>query len=220
MYFCVSRVCYSRYKSVKKNKSSGLKPLIGKSNSATARTFAHLRPSPRCPSGAFPLLPRAFRVSSAFRRLRALVLRSLSPSVSPCIASPLSRPLSRRPVPFQRVPLQLPCVLLLLPRLSAFSVLPRAFAMCCCAAHSHAPPCRARPPCCSPTDPVQDSRDVTQLCRWCCSAVSCVLALIRASLRCCCRTVAPSPSHPPLSPHALPDAPHAPPIQTVDCRCH
>ena len=131
-------------------------------------------PLPWCVPALATRFPRAFR-----RVLRALSSCALSRSC----AAPLTPLLSRRPPPLQRVLPQLPCVLLLLPRLSAFSVLPRAFAMCCCAAHSHAPPCRARPPCCSPTGPVQDSRDAALLCLLCYRAVC-------ASLRCYCRAVA------------------------------
>ena len=110
-----------RYKSVKK-KQKLRKPLIGKSNSATARTFAHLRPSPRCLSGAFLLLPRAFRASSAClppsARSRVALPLALRVSVHP-LTPPSHAP--TRNAPFQRVLPQLPCVLLQLPRLFALS---------------------------------------------------------------------------------------------------
>ena len=135
----------------------------------------HSTPRPAASPCASPLLPRAFRVPSAVFCVRSRVALSLAIRVSVC-APPPSRPFSRdAPLPFSACSPQLPCVLLLLPRLSAFSVLPRAFAMCCCAALSHAPNLAARAPRAAPCRTCVTSRSFAS-----------AAALFRASLHCCC----------------------------------
>ena len=129
------------------------KPLIGKSNSATARTFAHLRPSPRCPSGAFPLLPRAFRVPSACLppSARSPVALPLALRVAPCTPlTPLSRPsLATPPSSAPAAPVRAHAAT------ASFCALACRRVLFCraCAALSHAPTLAAPAPCCSPCRP-------------------------------------------------------------------
>ena len=100
-----------------------------------ARTSPPLAPLPLVRSRSCRALSAC--LLHAFSRLRALVLRSLSAlrvSVSARVFAPFtpSHALPRN-APLQRVSLQLPCVLLLLPRLSVLS----RVAECCYSALSH-----------------------------------------------------------------------------------
>ena len=155
-----------------------------KSKSAT-RSFAHLRPSLRCLSGAFPLLPRAFRVPSACLppSARSRVALPLALRVTPCT---LSRPpSSRRPPP---LPARAPCssracsccYCVFLRSCTS----PRAFAPSCCAALSHAPNLAAR----APRSPCRPRAGLVT--SHCCASGVAVLLAHACVLRCCCRAVA------------------------------
>ena len=123
--------------------------LIGKSNSATARcTSPPLAPLPLwCVPALAARFPRVFCLPPSARSRVAL---PLALRVAPCTLSrpPLSRPLSplSRDAPFLRVLPQLPCVLLLLLRLSAPSRVAACFCVVLLRRVSHAPNSPRAPP--------------------------------------------------------------------------
>jgi hypothetical protein len=141
--------------------------------------------------------PRAFCLPSA-----VCALSCCAPSRPPRgpvhPLTPLSRPSLATP-PSSACSLQLPCVLLLLPRISALSRVAACFCVVLCAAISHAPNLAARAPRAAPCRTCVTSRSF---------ASGFAAARLRASLRCCCRAVAVVPPADPLtfSPCAHPDA--------------